>query len=153
MSTALPEKKYDIPKYTAMVVGAGPAGLTVIGNLLEQGHDNIIWVDNSFEGGRVNAAYRVVPSNTKVKLFIDFAEALSPFRKIIDENPQIDGKDVIASLRAMEQDKGCELGNAADMVRVLTSGLKEHKSVRQYMGTVKKATLDQVNITRPSLRL
>lgn len=48
--------------YAAIVVGAGPAGLTVVGNLLERRIGRILWVDKQhFTGGRLNAAYREVP--------------------------------------------------------------------------------------------
>lgn len=48
-------------KYAAVVVGGGPAGITVVGNLLEQKKTPILWVDGKFEAGRVNRSYREVP--------------------------------------------------------------------------------------------
>jgi len=48
-------------KYAAIVVGGGPAGITVVGNLLEQKINPILWVDDHFEAGRVNRSYREVP--------------------------------------------------------------------------------------------
>lgn len=54
------EKKID--EYGAIVVGAGPAGLAVVGRLLDEGVKPIAWVDEKFEGGRLNARYREVPS-------------------------------------------------------------------------------------------
>lgn len=47
--------------YAAVVVGAGPAGVAVLGNLLELGLTRIAWVDPAFDGGRVNSRYREVP--------------------------------------------------------------------------------------------
>ena len=45
-----------------MVVGAGPAGVAVVGNLLErQLGGKIVWIDPFFDGGRVNRKYREVP--------------------------------------------------------------------------------------------
>jgi len=49
-------------KYEAVVVGAGPAGIAVVGNLLEQKKSPILWVDHQFSGGRLNKYYREVPS-------------------------------------------------------------------------------------------
>lgn len=49
-------------KYEAVVVGAGPAGLGVIGNLLDVNKAPVIWVDEAFDGGRLNRKYREVPS-------------------------------------------------------------------------------------------
>lgn len=48
-------------KYEAVVVGAGPAGIAVVGNLLEQKKSPILWVDHVFQGGRLNKYYREVP--------------------------------------------------------------------------------------------
>jgi heterodisulfide reductase subunit A-like polyferredoxin len=48
-------------KYEAVVVGAGPAGLAVVGNLLEQNKAPILWVDDRFNGGRLDKYYREVP--------------------------------------------------------------------------------------------
>lgn len=48
-------------RYEAVVVGAGPAGLAVVGNLLEREIKPILWVDGKFEGGRLNEYYREVP--------------------------------------------------------------------------------------------
>lgn len=49
-------------KCAAVVVGAGPAGLAVVGNLLErQLGGKIAWVDPYFQAGRVGRKYREVP--------------------------------------------------------------------------------------------
>jgi len=48
-------------KYAAVVVGAGPAGITVLGNLLERKVGPVLWIDHGFNGGRVNRSYREVP--------------------------------------------------------------------------------------------
>lgn len=48
-------------KCAAVVVGAGPAGVAVMGNLLERQIGTIAWIDPSFESGRVNRKYREVP--------------------------------------------------------------------------------------------
>lgn len=47
--------------YRAIVVGAGPAGIAVVGNLLENGVKPVAWVDERFEAGRLNDRYREVP--------------------------------------------------------------------------------------------
>jgi hypothetical protein len=49
-------------KYAAVVCGGGPAGITVLGNLLERKLGPVLWVDDLFEAGRVNKSYREVPS-------------------------------------------------------------------------------------------
>ncbi|KAI5364723.1 Putative FAD/NAD(P)-binding domain, FAD/NAD(P)-binding domain superfamily [Septoria linicola] len=148
--------------YEAVVVGAGPAGITAVGNLLENRVDRILWVDESFNGGRVNQYYREVPSNTKVKLFVDFAQAVSPFRKIVSDLPSRDrweepnpsdgaavkgSKDKLQDLRTLDQEKGCHLSHAADMCLMLTNGLKRTPGVVTQLGRVADATLDQSSQT------
>ncbi|KAL1311757.1 hypothetical protein AAFC00_001845 [Neodothiora populina] len=131
-------------KYAAVVVGGGPAGITVVGNLLERDVKPLLWVDDQFKAGRVNRAYREVPSNTKVKLFVDFAEATAPFRKVLEETPSPHAIDYI---RKLPQDKGCELGYAADMCLMLTDGLRSTPGVESRQGRVSSATLDSTTNT------
>lgn len=144
--------------YDAVVVGAGPAGITAVGNLLENGVNKILWVDEAFNGGRVNEYYREVPSNTKVKLFIDFATAVSPFRKVVGDLPSqgqtgkfgASGDAIAASsvndklqdLRKLDQEKGCRLSHAADMCLMLTNGLKHNPGITTQQGRVSEALLD-----------
>lgn len=54
-------------RYGAVVIGAGPGGLTCVSNLLDNNVKPVAMIDESFTGGRINAKYREVPSNTKVK--------------------------------------------------------------------------------------
>lgn len=49
-------------RYEAVVVGGGAAGIGVVGNLLELRQGPILWVDDLFDGGRLNKHYREVPS-------------------------------------------------------------------------------------------
>lgn len=51
--------------HQAVVIGSGPAGVTALGNLLDQGIEDVLMVDPHFNGGRLNERYRNVPSNTK----------------------------------------------------------------------------------------
>lgn len=56
---------HDAParsSYEAVVVGAGPAGIAVVGNLLEQGKKPVLWLDDAFKSGRLYQYYREVPS-------------------------------------------------------------------------------------------
>lgn len=144
--------------YEAVVVGAGPAGITAVGNLLDARIDRILWVDDAFDGGRVNKYYREVPSNTKVKLFVDFATAVSPFRKIVSNVPSrdrweepsasdgvpIDSKqDKLQPMRQLDQETGCFLAHPAEMCVMLTQGLKKTPGVITQKGKVSAATLDE----------
>ena len=51
-------------KFKSCVVGAGPAGVCAVGNLLEvqpPTRTKIAWIDPLFQAGRVNSKYRQVP--------------------------------------------------------------------------------------------
>lgn len=147
-------------QYAAVVVGAGPAGVTCVGNLLERKVEPILWVDDKFNGGRVNAQYREVPSNTKVGLFIDFATAVSAFRKIVSGAPSrsrweepsesdsvsVGNKDKLQNLRRLDATKGCDLSHAADMVVMLTEGLKKTPGIVTQKGRVGEAVLDEASL-------
>lgn len=124
--------------YEAVVVGAGPAGIVAVGNLLENKIDKILWVDETFKGGRVNQYYREVPSNTKTKLFVEFAEMVTPFQKIVTGASE----DKLQDIRKLPQEQGCQLSNAADICLMLTSGLQETPGVIVQTGRVASATLD-----------
>lgn len=144
-------------KCAAVVVGAGPAGVAVMGNLLERQLGSIAWIDPTFAAGRVHSKYREVPrlvlcslmitaratnpqpSNTKVALFESFATATQPFQKIIDTTPSPNAFTALAQLGA---DKTCALGYAADMIRGLTDGLLKMDQVKAFRGIVAGANLN-----------
>ncbi|MBA4750216.1 MAG: FAD-dependent oxidoreductase [Alphaproteobacteria bacterium] len=67
--------------FTWAVVGAGPAGLAVVGKLLDGGADplSILWIDPAFQVGDLGTKWRVVSGNTKVGLFIKFLYACRSF--------------------------------------------------------------------------
>lgn len=77
-----------------------------------------------------------------MKLFVDFAEATEPFRKVLEETPSPHAVDAI---RKLPQDTGCDLGYAADMCLMLTEGLKKTPGVEARQGSVTAATLDESN--------
>jgi hypothetical protein len=156
--------------YEAVVIGGGPAGITVVGNLLEQKVEPILWVDDSFDGGRINRCYREVPSNTKVALFIDYATAVAPFRKIVSNTPSrsrweepsesdgvaVSGKpDKLQTLRSLDPAKSCQLSHAADMLLMLTEGLSRTPGIIARKMHVTDAMLDEaaqkwtVNLANP----
>ncbi|KAJ8109951.1 hypothetical protein ONZ43_g6002 [Nemania bipapillata] len=140
----------SLPSSSAVVVGAGPGGITVVGNLLEHGAElqtdqqKLVWVDPHFQGGRVNARYREVPSNTKVSLFVQFAHDVSPFKAIVEATPK---PNALTTLLELPQDEGCHLSYAADMCVMLTNGLTSHPQVQPHQGKVTSAVFDeQTNI-------
>ncbi|OBT80120.1 hypothetical protein VF21_01203 [Pseudogymnoascus sp. 05NY08] len=129
--------------YGAIVVGGGPAGLATVGTLLDEDVKPILWIDDKFQGGRLNAKYREVPSNTKVSLFIAFARATAAFRKIADQDPT---PPAYAALQAMDQDTGCTLAAAGDMVVELTAGLGREADVVMQYGRMEVGSLNQEGV-------
>ncbi|KAJ5752411.1 hypothetical protein N7520_009328 [Penicillium odoratum] len=125
-------------KFAAVVVGAGPAGVAVMGNLLERQLGTIAWIDPCFESGRVNRKYREVPSNTKVSLFQAYATAVQPFRAVIESTRQ---PNAFTTMAKLDQEKPCHLHYAADMIRGLTDGLMKRDDVYPCRGFVTAANL------------
>ena len=135
-------------------MGAGPAGVAVMGNLLERQIGTIAWIDPSFESGRVNRKYREVPrfviynqtqdrllitsSNTKVALFQAYGTATQPFKTVIENTHP---PNAFSTMAKLDQEKTCHLHYAADMVRGLTDGLMKMEQVYACRGFVTAASL------------
>ncbi|TQS33761.1 hypothetical protein Golomagni_05882 [Golovinomyces magnicellulatus] len=124
-------------RYEAIVVGAGPAGIVVVGNLIEQMKTPILWVDDEFQAGRLNKYYREVPSNTRVKLFVAFADALSTFRDVVKESQR---PNAYTTLQDLSQEATCHIAEAADLCLMLTKGLDWSRGVHKKLGTVSSAS-------------
>jgi len=77
-------KKYDTDW---LIVGAGPAGITTIGVLLDLGTlpKRITWVDPEFNIGRLSN-YKNVDANTKNKKFVTFLEHCKTFQDVVPEH-------------------------------------------------------------------
>lgn len=65
------------------IIGAGPAGIIVLGMLLDLGTDpkSIVWVDPEFNVGRLGKYYSTVPGNAKTKTYIEFLQACNTFQE------------------------------------------------------------------------
>lgn len=63
------------------IIGAGPAGMGVVGKLLDAGvpGNHITWIDPEFKGGDIHKKWQSVSSNTKVGLFLDYLNASDSF--------------------------------------------------------------------------
>lgn len=121
-----------------MVVGAGPAGIAAVGNLLEHlpaDAGKIAWVDPKFSAGAISS-FKEVPSNTKAALFLQYAQATEPFRQICDSSAK---PNAVTAIEALDQDKTCSLELAGNMLRHLTDGLVAHEQVERVEGHVESA--------------
>lgn len=78
-------------------------------------------------------------SNTRVKLFVKFAEATEPFRQIVNTTSKPNAVEV---LKQMPSDQCCPLSYAADMLLMLTNGLMSHPDVVPLLGRVSSASFD-----------
>ncbi|KAJ8063055.1 hypothetical protein OCU04_008298 [Sclerotinia nivalis] len=132
-------------RYGAVVVGAGPAGLAVVGNLLEQKKGPVLWIGDNrdFGGGRLHQIYRAVPSNTKVKFFSMFADALEPFQQITKDSAP---PNAYSRLKDLDQEKTCHIAEAADLGLMLGRGLSGFKGVTRFNnGRVRSASWSDAN--------
>lgn len=69
------------------IIGAGPAGISVIGILLDSGiqPNQIVWIDPEFNVGRLGKFYGNVPGNAKVRQYIDYLKACKEFSAVRSE--------------------------------------------------------------------
>ncbi|RZP32013.1 hypothetical protein EXW67_09130, partial [Francisella tularensis subsp. mediasiatica] len=71
----------NLKKYKWAVVGAGLAGMTVIGQLLDNDikAKDILWLDPNFSVGDFGIKWGEVSSNTTVELFLRFLNNIQAF--------------------------------------------------------------------------
>ncbi|KAI9610446.1 hypothetical protein H4Q26_006586 [Puccinia striiformis f. sp. tritici PST-130] len=136
------EGKEEEEAYEFVVVGAGPAGLTAVATLIDHGVTRIAWVDDSFVGGRLGEKYREIPSNTKIRLFLDYVAASSTLTKLVQEEPQ-KYLSTIHYLKELDQDRGNRLSYAADLMVLLTRRITSThcKIIDRFQGRVKSLEL------------
>lgn len=76
-----------------------------------------------------------------MSLFVAFAEAVAPLRSITEEIPR---PNAFSHLQKLDQKKGCDISNAADLCLMLTDGLNESRGVYKMTGELTEATLSKV---------
>ncbi len=104
--------------YHWAIIGAGPAGIATLGQLLDAGvkPEEIAWIDPHFAVGDFGQLWRNVPSNTKVSLFIKFLQACPSFEyEQCAEN---------FALHQADHHKTCALGLMADPLLWVTHRLR-----------------------------
>ena len=126
-----------VEHYHVAVIGGGPAGVAVIGELLFQGVSNIVWFDPEPESAGRLDNYHQVPSNTKVGLFTKYGRKVG--RVLEDPDTHV------AALTKLDPLKNCPLKYAADMVRSVKQGLRDKckRLINQSVLNVEKCSLDQ----------
>lgn len=139
--------------YNWAIIGAGPAGIATIGNLLDAGvkPEEIAWIDPNFAGGDFGLYWRNIPSNTKVSLFIKFLQSCKSFN--------YQNCTETFELHKVDPNKTCQLGLMADPLLWVTRQLREKIfSVEDYAENIslhdrkwhiklrKKATLIATNV-------
>ena len=129
-----------LPVYDAVVIGAGPGGLTCASNLLDQGLSKICMVDPGFTAGRIDEKYREVPSNTKAGLFAQWATGTKTFSDVIESTPKPNAYERLLSL---DQNKGCILGDAIDVAKLLSDGIRRDSRVDSVVGRVEALSKDR----------
>jgi hypothetical protein len=103
--------------FEAAVIGAGPAGLASVACLLDRQRTGVLWIDPEFKAGRLGK-YSLVPSNTRVNLFVRYARH-SPCLAAL-----FDGLPCAGKLESeLDGNQGCELKWAASLVEQLTAAL------------------------------
>ncbi|WP_158997064.1 SidA/IucD/PvdA family monooxygenase [Pigmentibacter ruber] len=105
-------------QYEWAVVGAGPAGIAAVGKLLDNGinSNKILWIDPDFSVGDFGKKWHLVPSNTRVKLFLNFLTECSSFDFL--------QKDQIFEIEKIPTDETCNLGIMAEALQWITNHLK-----------------------------
>lgn len=112
------------------VIGAGAAGILMIGKLLEEGvsGDRILWIDPFFDAGDIGRYWSEVPSNTTIQRFLEYFEAYRSF--------QYERVPLEIDLKAMPKTKTCSLGVVGENLRWLTRHLKDQVCI--YQGKVER---------------
>lgn len=120
---------HNLPVYRATVIGAGPAGLACVGNLLDNlpVNEKILWIDPQFRAGRLSS-YPAVPSNTKVCLFTKFAEECKSF----DSNNL---KSLKFLKEKLDGQKGCQLKFASELCQEITGKLLKVENLKSIKST------------------
>lgn len=110
---------------TAAVVGAGPAGLFVVGTLLDAGLSNIRWIDCELDGAGRLKLYSMVPGNTQTVLLVEALLECGSF-KAAWEHLRAQGRGhSLTFLEGLQQDAECSLEYVVAAYQELMSGLLE----------------------------
>lgn len=107
------------------VIGAGPAGITAVGLLLDAGvsGSEIIWIDPYFQAGDFGRLWGEVNSNTRVALFDQYLQGIRSF--------DYDNQSTQFPLNAVDKNEFTLLKQVADPLRAITEQLKQRVTTQK----------------------
>lgn len=107
------------PETQWAIIGAGPAGISVVGLLLDLGvpEKSITWIDPQFNVGRLGQAYGNVPSNTQTRYFVEFIHSCKAFKE--------SNSPLIEKLYTYDPDQEYSLQIIIDPLRDITNHLMQ----------------------------
>jgi hypothetical protein len=116
------------------IVGAGPAGIAVLGLLLDLGvaPDKIAWIDPEFDVGRLGQYYYTVPGNATTKMYIEYLSACQAFQEC--------APNALDDLRKLELMTAYPLHVIIDPLRQITECIKS--KVHAVHGKIKSLHFD-----------
>jgi len=102
------------------IVGAGPAGIAAVGNLLDAGVKpaEIAWIDPQFKVGDFGGAWRYVNSNTPVESFVKFYQYSKAFRYLDLDRPAF-------MVDKLSPQSSCPLMLAAEPLHWITKSFRD----------------------------
>jgi len=104
--------------YEWAVVGAGPAGIAAIGELLDQDipRESILWFDPYFEVGDFGRHWKYVTSNTNIDTFLQFLNGYTSFR--------YGERSKTFHIDSLNKDDYCQLRMVAEPLQCITNHLR-----------------------------
>src|ERR1700761_2825996 len=114
--------------YEWTVIGAGAAGISAVGRLLDHGvaPEKLAWIDPDFAAGDLGQKWRPVSSNTIAGTFLSFLNGSAAFR--FDDAPPM-------PLREVDPDETCALALVAEPLVWVTEHLRERVKVFETTAT------------------
>jgi hypothetical protein len=114
------------------VVGGGPAGISTVGTLLDEGvsPDAILWIDPAFGAGDFGMLWGNVPSNTRIG---DFSKMFTSCRSFA-----FDPNRKIFAIQDLTDESWCDLHYVGDVLQAITATLRAQ--VTSIAGLVTRCT-------------
>ncbi|MBK2123740.1 FAD-dependent oxidoreductase [Fangia hongkongensis] len=112
------------------VIGGGPAGVTALGKLIDQGveKEDIIWISDHFSLGDLGTKWLEVPANTSVGIFKEYLKGTRYF--------DYDNLPSSLEIKNAPDQSYCTLGKIAEPLSLITKALRS--DVTSIEGVVEK---------------